>query len=81
MHITGSKTSSTEEFIKEVAPKTCMIGVGKDNNFGHPNEEVLERLQALNVKIYRTDEDGEISTYVNSKGEFKVRKLIKQKSD
>lgn len=43
----GSITSSTEEFLKYVKPKIALIGVGKNNKFGHPNEEVLERLNSL----------------------------------
>lgn len=46
----GSKTSSTEQFIKAVNPKVALIGVGKDNKFGHPNEEVLERLKKIRGK-------------------------------
>lgn len=43
----GSKTSSTEEFLNAVKPKIALIGVGKNNNFGHPNLEVLKRLERL----------------------------------
>lgn len=43
----GSKTSSTLEFINYVKPKIALIGVGKDNTFGHPNKEVLERLNKM----------------------------------
>lgn len=56
----GSKTSSTKEFLEEVKPNTAVIGVGKNNNFGHPNKSVLERLKRLGCRIYRTDESGEI---------------------
>lgn len=41
----GSKTSSTEKFINAVKPKIALIGVGENNNFGHPNVEVLERIE------------------------------------
>lgn len=41
----GSKTSSTEEFLNAVKPKIALIGVGKNNTFGHPNESVLERIE------------------------------------
>ena len=54
----GSKTSSSKEFINEVNPKYSIIGVGKNNRYGHPNKEVLENLGQS--KIYRTDEDGSI---------------------
>lgn len=41
----GSKTSSINEILKLVKPKMALIGVGKTNTFGHPNTEVLERLE------------------------------------
>ena len=41
----GSKSSSTEEFINAVKPKIALIGVGERNTFGHPNSEVLKRLE------------------------------------
>lgn len=68
----GSKTSTTQEFLSNVKPQIALIGVGKNNNFGHPNEEVIERLENNNVKIYRTDEDSEIKIEVNSKGKIKI---------
>lgn len=43
----GSKNSSTEEFLKVVNSKVAIIGVGENNMFGHPNNEVLERLQSF----------------------------------
>lgn len=43
----GSKSSSIQEFLDEVRPKIALIGVGANNTFGHPNSEVLERLERL----------------------------------
>ena len=43
----GSKTSSSKEFLENVRPQVALIGVGKDNKFGHPNIEVLKRLEDL----------------------------------
>jgi competence protein ComEC len=54
----GSKTSSSEKFIAETKPKYSVISVGKNNRYGHPNNEVLNTLE--NSKIYRTDQDGSI---------------------
>lgn len=68
----GSKTSSSEEFIKAVKPKIALIGVGINNKFGHPNQEVIERLENINCKIYRTDEMGEIVMEVNKSGKVKI---------
>lgn len=73
----GSKTSSSEEFIKEVNPKIALIGVGMNNKFGHPNKEVIERLENINCKIYRTDEMGEITMEVNKAGKIKIESKLK----
>lgn len=43
----GSKSSSSEEFLKLLQPKVALIGVGKNNTFGHPNSDVIERLNKL----------------------------------
>lgn len=61
----GSKTSSSEEFLELVKPKIALIGVGKNNNFGHPNIDVIERLENMGSKIYRTDNCGEIIIRIN----------------
>ena len=72
----GSKTSSTDKFLECVNPKIALIGVGK-NNFGHPSEEVIERLKSKNIKVYRTDLNGEIEIRVNNKNRINVKTLIK----
>jgi len=56
----GSKTSSSEDFLKAVSPKIAVIQVGRKNRYGHPHQEVLDRLSALSVKILRTDLEGDI---------------------
>lgn len=73
----GSKTSSTQEFLTAVKPKMALIGVGENNTFGHPNEEVLKRLENLGTKTYRTDLNGEITITVNKRGYIKVNKIKK----
>ena len=45
----GSKTSSIQEFLEAVNPNIALIGVGKNNTFGHPNSGVLERLENLRM--------------------------------
>ena len=54
----GSKTSSSENFIKNISPKYSLISVGENNRYGHPKDSVLNILR--NSKIYRTDKDGSI---------------------
>lgn len=56
----GSKTSTSEEFLQAVSPQTAIISSGKDNRYGHPNPDVLNRLQSLGIKIHRTDLEGTI---------------------
>jgi competence protein ComEC len=55
----GSKTSTSEEFVKEVNPSLAIISVGKENRYGHPHKETLEHLKG--IKILRTDELGAIT--------------------
>ena len=72
----GSKTSSIKEYIDVVNPKIALIGVGENNKFGHPNEEVLTRLKTRGTKIYRTDQNGEILVIVDKKGVIKIKRYI-----
>lgn len=72
----GAKTSSTEEFIKRVMPQIALIGVGENNNFGHPSHVILQRLEKQGTKIYRTDEKGEIIINVDKDGKLKIKTQI-----
>jgi competence protein ComEC len=58
----GSDTSTTPKFLAVVNPQLAVISVGADNKFGHPNNEVLERLiERLEPEnIYRTDQRGTV---------------------
>ena len=60
----GSKTSSSENFLLMVNPKIALISVGKNNQYGHPDEEVIARLERT-ASVYRTDEDGDILLTTN----------------
>ncbi len=59
----GSKYSSEDDFLKFVAPKLALIGVGLKNTFGHPAQETLQKLKLLNIPIFRTDYNGSIKIY------------------
>lgn len=56
----GSNTSSSVNFLEQLSPEIAVIQVGKDNNYGHPKEEILKRLEKIGAKIYRTDLNGTI---------------------
>lgn len=72
----GSKTSSSKEFLEAVKPQIALIGVGESNKFGHPSLEILQRLNDINCKIYRTDKMGEITICVDKKGRVKIKTQI-----
>ena len=59
----GSRESTSEELLKATRPETAIISVWKNNKFGHPTKEVLERLKNAEVEIKRTDEKGDILFY------------------
>lgn len=56
----GSDTSSSEEFLNEVKPSISIIMAEKGNSYGLPKEEIVERLENVGSKVYRTDENGTI---------------------
>lgn len=72
----GSATSTKEDFLKKVTPKIALIGVGKNNNFGHPSEETINLLKAYGINIYRTDINGEISIIIDNKGKMKIKTYV-----
>lgn len=56
----GSSTSTTKAFLEAVDPTIAVISCGEGNKYGHPHDEVMSRLEAKGIKIYRTDTDGTV---------------------
>ena len=56
----GSKTSSSKTLLEALQPEYCVISVGAGNSYGHPSEEVLDRLEQMGCQIYRTDLQGSV---------------------
>jgi len=56
----GSKYSSSNEFLDAVKPRDGIISVGANNMYGHPNPEALARLNAHRIRLFRTDQLGDI---------------------
>jgi len=56
----GSKYSSSEAFLDAASPEAAVISVGAKNSYGHPTEAVLDALETRGIKIYRTDENGDV---------------------
>lgn len=62
----GSDTSTTYPFLREIMPQYAVISVGTGNSYGHPTEDTLSRLRDADVKLFRTDLQGDI--YCTSDG-------------
>lgn len=56
----GSKSATSEAFLSAVSPRYAIVSVGKDNDYGLPDEEVLDRLSAADIVTYRTDISGTV---------------------
>ena len=57
----GSKNSSAESFLKEIRPTYAIISAGRDNSYGHPHQETLERLENVGCEVLSTQECGAIT--------------------
>lgn len=56
----GSNTSSSMEFLNQISPKISLISAGRNNKYHHPNQEVLNRLQKIDSKVYVTSIKGAV---------------------
>lgn len=74
----GSATSSSEGFLDHVQPKLALISAGKKNRYGHPDAEILERLELRNIPVLRTDRQGAIHFRFGS-GETEWRTILANK--
>lgn len=63
----GSSTSSSQKFLDQIKPSLIIISCGKNNDYGHPHKETMERYNKLGSTIYRTDESGDILITQNKK--------------
>lgn len=72
----GSNTSTSDNFLEKVNPRYVIIGVGKNNKFKHPSDSTIEKLNKKKIKIFRTDDMGEISIKTNGK-KIKFNTFIK----
>lgn len=59
----GSRTSSSKELLETVSPAYAVISCGEENAYGHPHSEVLNNLRAMDIKVFRTDEQGSIIAF------------------
>ena len=69
----GSKNSTSEEFLQMINPTIAVISCGKNNRYGHPHEETLERLSEADISWFCTKDYGAITVSVDAKGRVVVK--------
>ena len=69
----GSKNSTSEEFLQMIDPTIAVISCGKNNRYGHPHEETLERLSEADILWFCTKDYGAITVSVDAKGRVVVK--------
>jgi competence protein ComEC len=62
----GSRTSTTPDFLALIAPQDAVISVGRNNTFGHPRPEIIQRLHDARALVFRTDQFG-LTTFLLSR--------------
>ncbi|MEQ8153796.1 MAG: ComEC/Rec2 family competence protein [Clostridiaceae bacterium] len=61
----GSSSSTSTDFLKAVSPRYAVISCGKDNKYGHPHKETINKLTNIKAEIYRTDQDSTITAVLD----------------
>jgi competence protein ComEC len=69
----GSRTSTSPELLERLSPEVALISVGGRNRYGHPHGEVLRRLEAEGVGVFRTDRLGTVWLRARKDGGFEIR--------
>ena len=79
----GSKYASSKDFLDRVQPEVSIVSCGAWNRYGHPSQAVLDRLRAANpnVKLYRTDLQGEITITTRGKESDMTIKTAKETTE
>ncbi|BBH21332.1 hypothetical protein Back11_26770 [Paenibacillus baekrokdamisoli] len=72
----GSKTSSSEAWLAYWHPNMAVISVGRNNLYGHPNTNVLERLETSGTQVKRTDLNGEVQFRISEKNQLQMRQKV-----
>lgn len=70
----GSSTSSSPEFLAATAPEIAFLSAGEGNRYGHPHASVIERVEAKQARVLRTDRHGSIILRADGRGSVEVRK-------
>ncbi len=57
----GSATATSWEFLEKTVPEYAVISCGADNQYGHPDKDTMEKLQSMDIQVFRTDKQGTIT--------------------
>lgn len=68
----GSRTSSSDAFLKAVGAKDVLISLGAGNDYGHPHKETLARYKKYDMNVYRTDLNGTITVTANGTADYTI---------
>jgi len=69
----GSATSSTREFVAEINPEVAVYSAAKDSRYGHPDDEVINRLNDMGIDVYGTPVHGTVIIEATPKEDITVR--------
>lgn len=62
----GSKYATTGALLRRIRPELAFISAGKNNYYGHPAAETLERLEQAGAEVYRTDLQGSLTVWAGA---------------
>jgi len=63
----GANSSTNNAYLSAVSPRYAVISCSRDNQYGHPNKEIIDRLDGKDIAIYRTDEYGTVTVTTDGK--------------
>ncbi len=75
----GSSHGTGSTFLENTGVQAAVISCGKNNLYGHPHEETLNRLQNIGADIYRTDESGTVIVHLKKDGNFEIETMAERK--
>ncbi|WP_346687386.1 ComEC/Rec2 family competence protein [Megamonas hypermegale] len=70
----GSRTSSSDNYLKAVKAKDVIISLAADNEYGHPHKQTLDRYKKYDMNVYRTDKDGTVTILTDGSDNYTIQK-------
>ncbi len=71
----GSKESTSQKLLDYLGVESAVVSCGKENGYGHPSKEALDRLLAAGAEVYRTDLQGHILATIQANGSYRIAPL------